>query len=314
MIVSITGGTGFIGRQLALRHLSAGDRVRVLSRSRGPVGLPASVQFHQGDLVEGPVEPLHGFLDGAEVLYHCAGELRDRARMREVHVRGTRRLLEAAEGRIKHWVQLSSVGVYGPRSAGIVTEDAPCQPQGDYETTKAEADRILIEEASSRGLSFSILRPSIVFGPGMPNQSLFQMIRMIEKGRFFFIGSSGASANYIHVDGVVEALMLCARLPAAKGRIYNLSDHRTLEEFVGAIAGALEIRPPRLRMPEGPVRLAARLGKLVPAFPLTPSRIDALVGRTLYPSGRIERELGYRHVTSMEEGLRQLVEAWWSRA
>lgn len=305
MIVAITGGSGFIGRRLALRHLALGDEVRVLSRKC--TGLPQAVTCCRGDLLE--PDSLAGFVDKADVLYHCAGQLTDTALMKNLHVDGTRRLAGIASGNIGHWVQLSSVGVYGPVSSGLITENSPLRPSGVYETTKCESDRIVLDAAESGAFTCSILRPSNVFGGEMTNRSLFAMTRMIENRLFFFIGEPGASANYIHVDNVVEALVLCATLPRAKGRIYNLSDHRTMEQFAGAIAAALGRPSPRLRLPKEPVLWLGKLLGNMPGFPLTASRINALSNRAFYAADAIRDELGYHHVISMEEGIRDLVEA-----
>ncbi len=304
MIVSITGATGFIGRKLAQRHLERKDTVRVLTR-QDPGRFPHSpeVQVYRGDLGDGDT-PLEAFLDGADVLYHCAGELRDKARMRQVHVEGTEILLRAAQRRVARWVQLSSVGVYGPHREGVVTEKAAIHPVGEYETTKAAAEHLVIEERSRAGASWVVLRPSIVFGPGMPNQSLQQMIAMIDSGLFFFMGEPGASANYIHVDNVVEALMLCGLAGRASGGIYNLSDHLTIEHFVAIIARALDKPVPTLRVPEFLARWPASLAqRLRIRLPLTPSRIDALTSRAIYQSDRIVKELGYSPALPIEEGL-----------
>ena len=309
MIVAITGGTGFIGKKLVLRHLTLGDQVRVLSRrTPGEAGLPGSVVWCRGDLDASG--NLVSFLDGVDVLYHCAGEIRDTARMEAVHVEGTRKLIEIAGGRIGHWVQLSSVGVYGPVAEGTVTEDSELNPVGEYEITKAESDQVVVAAANKGGFSYSILRPSNVFGADMTNQSLFGMIDMIDRGLFFHIGKPGASANYIHVDNVVEGLIRCGTMQPAQGRTYNLSDHCTMEEFVAIIAGALGKDVPRIRLPEAPVRLLARWVGRLPGFPLTETRVDALTNRTIYPSTKIERELGYRHLVTMEKGLLELLAAW----
>lgn len=314
MIVAVTGGTGFIGSRLVQRLAGQGDTVRLLTR-RGAVapGYPPSVEPYECDLTRIGVRELASVLDGVEVLFHCAGQLTDKRAMRELHVDATRKLVEAASQRIAHWVQLSSVGAYGPVSAGTITEDTPLNPVGDYEMTKTESDRIVVEAANLGAFSYSILRPSNVFGADMKNQSLFGMVNMISKGLFFFIGKPGASANYIHVDCVVEALRCCGSTQAAKGRIYNLSDYRTLEQFVGVIADALGRPVPWLRFPAAPVRWAGKLFGGIPGFPLTESRITALVNRSVYPISRIQDELGYAHVISMEEGLGQLVAAYKQR-
>jgi len=111
-IIAVIGGTGFIGNKLVHRLLAEGDRVRVLTRrATGATGLPDVVSLYPGDLADG-ANALKPFVDGVDILYHCATELRDEARMYPVHVLGTRNLVEAAEKRSGRLVQLSSVGVY----------------------------------------------------------------------------------------------------------------------------------------------------------------------------------------------------------
>jgi len=313
MIVAITGGTGFIGNKLALYHLARRDEVRVLSRSAsGLPGSSGSVKYFPGDLLN--VDSLLSFVDGADVLYHCAGQLTDERAMRALHVEGTRNLVEvAARCGIGHWVQLSSVGVYGPVSEGVVTEESPVNPVGEYEVTKAESDEVVLEASGQGKFSCTVLRPSNVFGADMKNRSLFGMISMIDRGLFFFIGKPGASANYIHVDNVVEGLVRCGSMPVAKGKIYNLSDNRSIEDLVRTISEALDCRFPVFRLPDLPVRWAANVMGAIAGFPLTPARVDALTNRSVYPAGRIQEDLGYKHVMSMEHGLRQLVAAYKSR-
>jgi nucleoside-diphosphate-sugar epimerase len=310
MLVGITGGTGFVGRSLVSRHLAAGHKVRLLSR-RSDKGIPIPDTVNVFDVdITGPAGSLVKFVDGVDTLYHCAGEIREEAKMHAVHVTGTKNLCSAADGKIGHWVQLSSVGAYGPHSSGIVTERTPLNPVGIYEKSKTEADHLVMNAARSAAFSFSILRPSNVYGPAMPNQSLFQMIELINKRLFFFIGNRGASANYIHVDNVVEALVRCGEMAAAKGRIYNLSAHRSIENFVSIIADELHKKIPALRLPETPVRWMAKVCGRLSSFPLTESRVSALTNRSEYSIERIQRELGYVHRVSMEDGLRRMVEAW----
>lgn len=310
MIVAVTGGTGFIGKRLVERLVEQGDVVRVLTRQPLALGKSPLLEVYECDLLTARVKDLAAMLQGVDVFYHCAGQLKDSHMMKPLHVDATRKLIEASSGRIGRWVQLSSVGVYGPVTRGTVTEDSTLSPVGQYETTKTESDKIVVDTANKGGFSYSILRPSNVFGTEMTNQSLFSMIAMIDRGGFFYIGKAGVSANYIHVNNVVEGLISCGTQSAARGRVYNLSDHCTLEHFVDVIAAALGRDAPRLRIPEVIAHLAGMtLGRL-PGFPLTQSRIGALVNRSIYPISRIQGELGYRYVISMEDGLRELVAAY----
>jgi nucleoside-diphosphate-sugar epimerase len=309
MLIAITGGMGFIGRALAQAHIKRGDRVRILSRR--PQLHPAlnGAALYRGDLVAS-VDSLIPFVDGADILYHCAGEIQDPEKMHAVHVTGTQNLCAAASGRIGRWVQLSSVGTYGFHADGQITEETPPNPAGTYEITKTLSDEEVMKASSRGAFSFSILRPSNVYAADMTNQHLFLMIKMIRIGLFFLIGQPGASANYIHVANVAKALMLCGSESSSSGNVFNLSDHRTFEAFVAVIADELGCRFPILRLPERPVRWLAKVFGTLPGFPLTSSRINAMTTRCAYPIDKIQKELGYRHEVSMEAGIQELVRAW----
>ncbi len=312
MIVAVTGGTGFIGGKLVERLVERGDTVRLLTRSSTLFKQSLLVEIHECDLVTVGINELSSMLDGVDVLYHCAGEIRDVSRMEAVHVLGTRRLVEAATGQIGRWVQLSSTGAYGQQREGIITERTRLNPRGMYEVTKVKSDALVKAASSSGAFQHVILRPSIVYGAKMPNQSLYSLIYMIQRGWFFFIGKPGASANYIHVDNVVEALVLCGNMPQATGQVYNLSDHCTIERFVAIIAELLGRDVPRTRLPEPPLRALVKLFGRIPDMPLTQTRIDALTTRVIYSNDKIEQELGYQHPLSMEDGLSDLVGYWQS--
>ena len=306
MIVAITGGSGFIGHKLVMRHLEQGDEVRVLSRRPlEKLGLPDSIRCYYGDL--GDSADLLSFVDNADVLYHCAGEIKDTTKMEALHVDGTARLINVATGRIGRWVQLSSTGAYGQRREGIVTEETSLNPCGIYEVTKVQSDHLVTDAANKGAFNHVILRPSIVFGDTMSNRSLFSLIRSIQEGWFFFIGYPNASANYIHVDNVVNALLLCGSVAQANGQVYNLSDYRSLEDFVKIITDSLGCKKPYIRIPELPVRLLIKLLAWIPGMPLTDSRINALTNHTVYENTKIEHDLDYKHVISMEDGLTKLI-------
>lgn len=311
MRVAITGATGFIGRELVKLLLERGDSVRILSRRpASELRLPDGVSSFQIDLTKANDSALAPFVDGCDILYHAAGQLTDVASMRQLHVDATERLLAASSGRIGRWVQLSSVGAYGPVRHGIVTEETPRNPVGTYECTKDSSDELVERGARTASFDYAILRPSNVFGPKMTNQSLFQLIGAIDRGLFAFFGKPGASANYVPVECVVDALWRCGTMPQAAGRLYILSDHRPWEAFAAIIAGFLGVECPRLRLPEAPARLIARLLGQFPGMPVTESRVGAMTSQCVYSTTRIEQELHYSHAISMEDALFNLVGRW----
>lgn len=309
MLVAITGATGFIGRHLADLHVQRGDRVRVLKRASSPRPLPADVEVVAGDLTI-PGQPLRDFVARADVLYHCAAEVNDERSMQSVNVDGTRNLAAAADGAVARWIQVSSVAVYGQAQRGTITETSPLAPGTLYGRTKRDAENIVHGAAARGAFACSTVRPSIVFGCDMPGRLLFQLVAMIDKGWFFFIGDRGAAMNYVHVASVASALLTCATSANAGGKIYNVSETVTLERFVEIIASALDIEPPSLRMPESMMRLITAAACRLPGFPLTGARIDALTSRTVYSADRIADDLRYNPPLSLEAGLREFVRNW----
>jgi len=302
MKACITGGAGFIGRALVQHLKNEGVSLRLLSRRKCHSG--NDDHYFIADLTDSAVS-LNGFFDDVDVIYHCAGELKDKTVMRSLHVDGTAKLLQAAKNHIDttnkplHWVQLSSVGAYGsPKGKAdrerVVVETTPAIPTGEYEITKTLADEMVIQFAKMEPLfTYTILRPSNVIGKNMTNQSVRSLINIIKKKHFFYIGSTHAIATYIHVDDVVDALALCGNDVQARGHIFNLSNDCMLSDIVIAVAKNAGITPPTLRIPKQPIRLLTKLFSLLGITSLTENRIDALIKRTRYPNQKLKEKLAF---------------------
>ncbi|MDP1614730.1 MAG: NAD-dependent epimerase/dehydratase family protein [Methylococcales bacterium] len=310
MIVAITGATGFIGKKLVRKHLLLGDEVRFLTRNPKSINSFKGAHGFLGDLSI-PSPTIDQFVDGVDVLYHLAAELNDESLMWQVNVVGTKNLLEAAEGKVGRWIQLSSTGVYGKRYDKVVTEESLLNPHNPYEVSKAEADRLVAEFWLEKGTPTCLLRPSNVYGSEMPNQSLFQLIKVINKGLFFFVGRKGAVVNYIHVDNVVEALILCSKAHLLEQpSVYIVSDYCSIEKMIEVISLSLGKPTPRLRFPKYAVEMLAMICEKVPGIPLKRSRIDAITGKVIYSPKHICESLGYSNHVSIEEGIKELVATW----
>jgi nucleoside-diphosphate-sugar epimerase len=309
-IVAITGATGFVGRCLVRRHLQEGYVVRILTRQRSiNSDLSRSTQVFHGDIAS-DTDVLREFAKGADILYHCAAELNDPGQMERVTVIGTRNLLAAASGNIRHWVQLSSVAVYGGQPERIVDEDTPPNLEDTYPTTlsKLSAEKSVINASHAGQFTYSILRPCKIYGREMKDNSLRVLANLVGRGLFFFVGEPGAQANYVHVGNVTEALYLCGTNKGAHGRVFNLGDGSSLEALVEEIARAKGVAGPKLRLPRRPVELLAELGtRLIPGFPLSPKRLAGLMSRTHYESDAIRSRLGYQPCVSLRSGIQELI-------
>lgn len=310
MKVAITGGTGFIGKHLIARHLSMGDDVIYLTRKKPE--FKSEARSFIGDL-SSPKAELKKFIKDADVLYHCAAEVHNVRSMQSTNVEGTKNLIESAKESVGRWIQLSSTGVYGQGIQGVVTENSPLSPSNPYEISKAESDKLLLHAAKQHEFDAFILRPSIVYGTDMPNQSIFSLIKMVDKGLFFYIGKKKTIANYVHVENVVDALVLCATTTGNNSGTYIVSDSCDLESFIKFIAVALDKQPPGKSIPEPLARLVAGCLSKLTSFPLTSSRIDALTSTTMYDVHKIKEELNFTNNILMIDGITQLVSYWKSK-
>lgn len=302
MRVCITGANGFIGRALTSQLVSMFDEVVILTR-KSSISNFKKVHFIHGDLTKDNC-PFDEFLKDCDIVFHCAGEIRNTALMKSLHVDGTKKLVHAVEreclrtGKRIHVVHLSSVGVYGPpmesaSSERVITEESPLNPKGEYEITKCRSDEIVIE-ASRKGIfDFTILRPSNVIGLEMSNNSLRILGKILEYRLFFFVGKPKSIATYIHVSDVVRSMILVANNQQAKGKIYNLSNDCLFEDMIEGMAKSLAISSRNFRVSEKTVRAISKLVNRFVQTPLTDERINALVMRTKYPTTKINNELGY---------------------
>jgi nucleoside-diphosphate-sugar epimerase len=282
--------------------------VHALARAAETVAQAPGVTAYGSDLTTPDAVP-DVFLEGADVVYHCAAEIAREPLMRAVNVEATRALLAKARGRVGHWVQLSSLSVYGTPRGGVIDEESPLRPRSLYARTKLEADGLVADSARNH-FSCTLVRPAAVIGPNMRATFMHALIQAIARSRFCFIGAPDAIGNYVHEENVVSALLLCGTRSEARGRTYNVSQNASIEDMVGVIARELgrARQPPRI--PESAARLAAVIGRVLPGFPLTSSRVDALTSRVEYRTDRIERELGFRHTRSIEDALRDVTAQW----
>ena len=301
--VAITGAGGYVGALMVRAHSARGDRVCATARSGAAIPDLPGVTRYVADLTAPDTVP-DAFFDDADVVYHCAAEIVHESLMRTVNVDATRALLARARGRIGHWVQVSSLSVYGTLRAGVIGSQSQEQPRSAYARSKQEADRLVA--ANSDAYTHAIVRPSAVIGAHMRTRSIHALVEAVARGRFCFIGAPGAIGNYIHEDNLADALYLCATHERARNRTYIVSQNCTIEDMVAVIASETGAARP-LRIPETAARLAAQVGRIVPSFPLTPARVDALTSRVEYRTDAIESELGYRHQSSIEDALREIV-------
>jgi len=308
--ILISGGTGFIGKYLVNKHVCKGDKVFVFSRKKIKSDV-VNLQYIKFDLQDlDNKKKFERYFRDADIFYHLAAETTNEEIMFETNVMLTKKFLNFALMSNLKWVQLSSVGVYGYRYDGIISEKTSECPSSLYEITKTIADKLLIDASLEKSLDLVILRPSNVYGETMKNKSLFQLINQIKQGLFFFVGPKGASANYVHVDDVTNALIACAETSFNSYKIFNLSNWDSFENMVYKICQEFDRPKIRLRIPFKIIYIGAKIISLFSKTILTPSRVLALSSRAIYSNDLITQELNFKPEISVQSGISRLIKAW----
>jgi nucleoside-diphosphate-sugar epimerase len=315
MLTLVSGATGFVGRALVGRLLAEGWRVRAALRdpSRGR-GLDGMVELAEvGEI--GPDTRWAGALSGVDVVFHLAARVHQlpdpspdpASAYRRVNAAGTERLARAAAAAgVRRLVFVSSIKVNGEARAAPYTEDDAPAPADAYGESKREAEAALWSEARASGLEIVVVRPPLVYGPGV-KANLLRLLRAVDRGLPLPLGAIRNRRSLLYVENLADALIACARDPRAAGRTYLVSDGEDLSTpgLIRALAKALA-RPARL-VPV-PVPLLRAAGTLLGAR----AAVDRLVGSLAVDSTRLRRELGWSPPFTTREGLERT--AAWYRA
>lgn len=249
----VTGGSGFIGS--AIRRAALASGLDVIGLSRHPAAIDAGLV--RGDLADRAT--LASAMRGIDVVIHAAG-LAHRpagapdAEFLHANEAGTRAVVEtAAAAGVGRVVVVSSVAVYGP-DATVANEDTPCRPAGVYAVSKWRGEMAAREVAARTGLSLAIVRPATVIGAGDPG-SLARLARQLLARRILALPEGRARKCVIDVDDVASASLRLALSPD-DAEVYNLAGGPvTLDEIVAVLVEALDLPPPRLRVPGVALRL-----------------------------------------------------------
>lgn len=267
MNVLITGGTGFIGSQLALRCLERGDRVRVLGKENTEAESQNTqlIRDKGVELIFASVTDktaLAKALQGIELVFHLAAAQHEMnvpdKRYWDVNVEGTRNMLEASrDAGVKHFVHGSTIGVYGEALSGDIEDTSPLKPNNIYGVTKLEGEKLV--RAFQDQLPVSIIRISETYGPG--DRRLLKLFKAIKKKVFFIIGNGKNIHHLIYIDDLIDGLFLAATKEPAKGQIVVLAgkDTATTREMSDIIAKQLNSSVPKLHAPLSLFLLAATI-------------------------------------------------------
>jgi nucleoside-diphosphate-sugar epimerase len=313
--VLVTGASGFIGGAVVARLVSE-PAVKVVAGVRD---IPqrseaASIEYRRlGDLGMDPISPL--CFSGISVVIHAAARVHvmhedfddPLSEFRRVNVQGTLALAEAAAAAgVKRFLFLSSIKVNGEVSlpGAPFYADQPAAPVDPYGVSKYEAEQGLLLLAQRTGMEVVIIRPPLVYGPGV-RANFLSILCWLHKGLPLPLGGIDNRRSLVSLDNLVDLLVCCMEHPAAANEIFLVSD--------GADISTSEL----IR------RLAHAMGRSIVLWGWVGSllrRVLEMLGRKallqrLYGSlqldiGKTREVLGWEPPVSGEIALRQTVEAF----
>lgn len=277
----VTGANGFVGSSLCRFLVDQGQCVvRLLRRP----------QIHLHGAKDVVIENWEGagfenIFKGVDVLVHLAARvhmLKDEAsdplvEYRKTNVCITENLARAAAVvGVSRFVYLSSIKVNGEGSlrnlALTYSEDILKKPEDPYGISKWEAEQSLLDIAKETGLGVTIIRPPLVYGPGV-RANFLKLIKVVDQGLPLPLKKLNNARSLVYVDNLVNAIYWLSYQPLAKNQVYLVSDGMTLStsELIAQIATCL--------------------GKKAPLF-YFPPRLMIWAGKLLHQEGILERLLG----------------------
>ena len=268
MKLLVTGAHGLVGRAVCQALAARGLSVRAAVRSASP-GSTGAGTFMTGDMDGQTV--WHAALEGIDCVLHLAARvhvMRDDsadplAEFRRVNVDATLNLAhQAAAAGVQRLVFISSVKVNGEATlpGQAFTETDPPHPQDAYGQSKYEAEQGLLQIAAQTGLAVVIIRPPLVYGPGV-KANFAALMRAVQRGWPLPLGAIDNRRSLVALDNLVDFILTCVSHPKAANQVFLVSDGQDVSTpaLVRAMAQAVGRRARLLAMPWWLLQAVGRL-------------------------------------------------------
>jgi UDP-glucose 4-epimerase len=301
-MILLTGATGFIG-EAVLKQLPA-EQVVVFGRTapRQP-----TAAFHAGEI--NASTQFEEALKDVDVVIHTAARVHmmdehsahPLEEFRQVNTQGTLNLAaQAAKAGAKRFIFISSVKVNGERSdtTAFRYDDKPA-PEDAYSQSKAEAEAGLLKLAKETGLEIVIIRPPLVYGPGV-KANFASILKLAQKNLPLPLGAIHNKRSMVALDNLTDLIITCISHPAAANQIFMVSDDRDLSttELLVMLTQAAGKKPRLLPVPQKYlIAFATLFGKKTIA--------DRLCGSLQVDITHTRATLGWTPPLSVEEGIKR---------
>lgn len=308
----MTGASGFLGTALARRLVDDDFYQVVVSARRESAG---SVKGPQSVIVAdlGADTDWKSALSGARVVIHTAARVHvmkdlamdPLAEYRKVNVEGTINLArQAASANVKRFIFISTIKVNGESTAKgkFFTADEQHDPIDPYGISKWETEIGLRQLAEESGMEFVIIRPPLVYGPGV-KANFHSLMLWVSRGMPLPLGSINNKRSLVGLDNLVDLIVTCIEHPGAANQTFLAGDGEDLSttELLQRMGKALGSPARLIPFPVGLlIFVASILGKK--------DVVQRLVGSLQVDISKARELLGWEPPFTVEEGLRKAAE------
>lgn len=312
-MILVTGASGFVGAAVIARLARDGTETRACVR-RGDICMPDGVHaVRVNDLTA--ATDWSDALAGVEAVVHTAARVHvmddsatdPLAEFRRINVHGTLNLArQAAAAGVWRFVFISSIKVNGESTklgAVFSANDLPA-PLDPYGVSKMEAEQGLREIAAQTGMEVVIIRPPLVYGPGV-KANFAALMRAVQRSWPLPLGAVHNQRSLVALDNLVDFIVTCQSHPQAANQTFLVSDGHDLSttELVRGLARATGVPARLLPVPVWALKAsAALLGKS--------EAMQRLCGHLQVDISKARHLLGWVPPISVDEGLHRAVGGW----
>jgi len=316
-MILVTGATGFLGSELAMQLVQAGNIIRCTKR--GSSVIPAllipyknNIEWVDADMMD--IFALEDALEGVTQVYHCAAwvslKQADKQPMIRTNVTGTANLVNLCLERGIRLVHVSSIAAIGQALPGmLITENTHLEETGEndgYAISKLESE-MEVWRGIAEGLDAVIVNPSLIIGSNAGTEGTGQLFETVRKGLKFYTLGTGGFVDVADVTKCMKALMNSD----IKGERYIINaENISYKDITASIANGFGIKPPAILAKPWMMELAWRGAAITAALTGKVPSIDKVAAKTAsltrnYDNSKIKKAIGIEF-RPIEESVREI--------